>query len=197
MTVYDGCINFVTLGPEGTCHENAVKLYASKNHIEEYKISFIYDFCDSVSLCQQKNSLIVQNAAHPQVSIMMERFRDRISVIDTFIAPTKEMGIIKRKYPVKGDRSLSLMPAARHYIDDSKWQNMNFEISNPIVLRNLLQGSVDYGVTFVHYVQEYPTELEVYEDFGGPVDTVWIVYGCYRRKYEKAILTEGHETIFK
>lgn len=180
-------IIFCTLGPEGTCHDNAVKNFAKYNNITEYCIEYVNNFTEAAELMKNsKVDFIIQNCAHPQVYELNERYRREIFVVDSFIFPTKEMGILKRK-DSNGDKTLGLMPATKGYINLNEWDNLIYETANPIVGQNLIRGKYNFGITFIEYTKTHSNILEVYEDFGGPVDTAWIVYGKERKFQREAI----------
>ena len=54
------------------------------------------------------------------------------------------------------------------------------EPSKPVVARHLLAGAYDAGLTHVHHAEEHPDVLRV-EEYYGPVDTTWVVYGPRKR----------------
>jgi len=172
---------FCTLGPEGTCHDNALKNFIRYQNVEDFKIVYTSDFFKSAEeLAQGKIDFIVQNSAHPQVAELCPIYRGKVFMVDTFVFPTKSMGILCNKNK-KHKMELGLMPATTGYVDKSKWSKLEFEVSNPIVAKGLLEGKYGYGVTFIEYIELYPDVLELVEDFGGPLDSVWIVYGQRRK----------------
>ena len=181
-------IVFCTLGPEGTCHDNAVKNYINFQKINEASIIYVSNFSDAVDLLKSgKANYIVQNCAHPQVGELNEKYCREIFIIDSFIFPTKPMGVIRRK-DMRDSKTLGLMPATKNYVDISMWDELKYETSNPIVAEKLVKGEYGYGITFIEYVKRYPDLLEVYQDFGGAVDTVWIVYGKNRRNTDGTVI---------
>jgi hypothetical protein len=179
---------FITLGPTGTCHEHALLRYLEFQGLHEAKVELVSDFEEGLErVHDQQNAFLVQCSSHPDVHIVTERYRQEVFVVDTFMFPAKEMGLIVRR-DVAEPRSLGVVPAAMGYPDLTKWETVVEEPANPIVARNLLQGKYDAGVTFVTFGEEPPRELRVAEAYG-EVDTTWVVYGR-RRRYKGELI--GH-----
>lgn len=179
---------FLTLGPEGTCHEHALRHYLDFQGLPDAEVELVEDFMSGLELVRQlENSFLVQCSAHPDVHIVTERHRQEVFVVDTFLFPAKEMGLLVRR-DVERPRSLGVVPAAMGYPDLSRWETVVQERANPIVSRNLLAGKYDAGVTFVALAGEHPDLLSVLEAYG-EVDTTWIVYGR-RRRYRGRLI--GH-----
>ena len=88
----------ITLGPEGTCHERAVKRYLEFQAVEDYRIELITDFFDGLErLRATPNGFLVQCSAHPKVHEITEKHWREIFVVDTFIYPTKHLVLLSRK----------------------------------------------------------------------------------------------------
>jgi hypothetical protein len=121
----------------------------------------------------------VQCSAHVQGHLVTERYHTEVFVVDTFIYPTKELGLLVRN-DVGRPRSLGIVSATRGYLDLSGWETIVDEPSKPVVARNLLAGAYDAGLTHVHHAEEHPDELLLVEYFGA-VDTTWVVYGPQKR----------------
>src|SRR5689334_19941696 len=102
-------IKVVTLGPEGTCHERAVRRYMVFQGIDAYEIEFIADFLDGLERIRGRDSaFLVQCSAHPKVHEVTERYWNEIYVIDTFIYPTKALAVLTRR-EIDQPRSLGLV----------------------------------------------------------------------------------------
>ncbi|HEY4452508.1 MAG TPA: hypothetical protein VGN13_13050 [Solirubrobacteraceae bacterium] len=171
---------FVTLGPSGTCHENAVLHYLEYQGISSFEIELVSDLLDAIGRVRERaNTFLVQCSAHVQVHLVTERFHTEVFVVDTFIYPTKELGLLART-DVAAPRSLGIVSATRGYLDLSGWETIIDEPSKPVVARNLLAGAYDAGLTHVHHACEHPDELRLVEYFGA-VDTTWVVYGPRKR----------------
>ncbi|MCC5637008.1 hypothetical protein LC593_14310 [Nostoc sp. CHAB 5844] len=136
-------------------------------------------------LRQGKFDLIVQNAAHPEVYQLIEKYFREVFVIDTFLFPTKEMAVLKRR-DVEHPRCLGLMPSTRGYVNTSRWETTVYETSNPVVAHHLLMGKYDSGITFKHYAEEHE-DLLVVDEVIGFIYTPWLVYGRQRRSGNEVI----------
>jgi hypothetical protein len=179
---------FITLGPSGTCHENALLRYLEFQGLQDARVELVGDFLEGLETVHDApNAYLVQCSAHPDVHIVTERYRQEVFVVDTFMYPAKEMGVLVRA-DVDHPRTLGVVPAAVGYIDPSRWETVTRESANPIVARHLLEGRYDAGVTLVEFAERHPEAFRVEERFG-EVDTTWLVYGR-RRRYEGELI--GH-----
>lgn len=179
---------FITLGPTGTCHEHALLHYLQFQGLDDARVELVPDFQVGVERAYgDPNGFLVQCSSHPEVHIVTERYRQELFVIDTFMFPAKEMGLlVRRDRPLP--RSLGVVPAAMGYPDLEEWETVVQEPANPIVARELLAGEYDAGVTFVAFAEEHQQQLRVLERYG-EVDTTWLVYG-HRRRYRGELI--GH-----
>jgi hypothetical protein len=185
---------FITLGPSGTCHENALLRYLEFQGLTGARVELVGDLLEGLErVREQPNSFLVQCSAHPDVHVVTERYRHEVFVVDTFLYPAKEMGLLRRT-DVSEPRSLGIVPAALGYPDLNRWDPVVQESANPIVARNLLDGKYDAGVTLVEYAEEYPDLLHVMERYG-EVDTTWVVYGR-RRRYEGELIGQRVPWLF-
>jgi hypothetical protein len=179
---------FITLGPSGTCHENALLRYLEFQALPDAQVELVADFLDGLELVRaEPNSFLIQCSSHPDVHVVTERYRQEVFVVDTFLYPAKEMGLLARA-DVEDPKTLGVVPAALGYPDLSRWESVTEELANPIVARNLLAGKYDAGVTIAAYAEQHPEALRVLERYG-EVDTTWLVYG-QRRRYEGKLI--GH-----
>ncbi len=88
---------FITLGPAGTCHENALLHYLEFQGIEDFDLLLVDDLLSAIGqVREQPNTFLVQCSAHVQVHLVTERFHEDVFVVDTFIYPTKELGLVVR-----------------------------------------------------------------------------------------------------
>jgi hypothetical protein len=173
-------IAFVTLGPEGTCHERAVNEYARFQGIEEYEVEFITDFFAGLERVRgHDGTFLVQCSAHPLVHEITERHWGEVFVVDTFIYPTKHLVLLSRR-DVEEPRSIGIVPATNGYVDLSQWEEVIDVASKPIVAAGLLRGDYDSGLTHMEHLEEHAEELRLDLDIG-EIDTTWIVYGTRRR----------------
>jgi hypothetical protein len=186
---------FITLGPTGTCHENALHRYLEFQDLAGARVELVRDFLEGLERVRaEPNGFLVQCSSHPDVHIVTERYRQEVFVVDTFLYPAKEMGLLVRR-DVEQPRSLGVVPAAMGYLDLEQWETVVQERANPIVAQNLLAGKYDAGVTFVAFGEEHPGELLVVDRYG-EVDTTWVVYGR-RRRYQGELIGHRIPWLFK
>jgi hypothetical protein len=171
---------FITLGPAGTCHENALRRYLDFQGVHDFELVLVEDLLGGIGRVKDEpNTFLVQCSAHVQVHLVTERYHTEVFVIDTFIYPTKELGLVLRN-DVEEHKSLGIVSATRGYLDLSRFETIIDQPSKPVVARNLLAGEFDAGLTHVHYADEYPEQLRLAEYYGA-IDTTWVVYGARKR----------------
>jgi hypothetical protein len=179
---------FITLGPTGTCHENALLRYLEFQGLVDARVELVANFDEGLErVHEEPNAYLIQCSAHPDVHVITERYRQQVFVLDTFIYPAKEMALLVRS-DSQQPKSLGIVAAALGYPDLNAWETVVQEPANPIVARNLLAGKYDAGVTLAEYADQYPEALRVMERYG-EVDTTWLVYG-QRRRYQGELI--GH-----
>lgn len=185
---------FLTLGPAGTCHENALLRYLEFQGLADARVELVGDLLDGLERVREEpNAFLVQCSAHPDVHVVTERYRHEVFVVDTFMYPAKEMALLVRA-DVERPRTLGIVPAALGYPDLTRWQTVVQESANPIVADNLLAGKYDAGVTLAEYAEEHPDALRVLERYG-EVDTTWVVYGR-RRRYRGELIGQRIPWLF-
>jgi len=173
-------VKIVTLGPEGTCHERAVRRYLDFQGVESFEIDFIGDFLDGLEQIRgQENAFLVQCSAHPKVHEVTERYWSEIFVVDTFIYPTKALAVLTRR-EVETPRSLGLVPATAGYINRDDWAEIIDVQSKPIVAEELLEGRYDAGLTHLEHLSKHEGKLRLDLEIG-EIDTTWVVYGTEKR----------------
>ncbi|HTW43536.1 MAG TPA: hypothetical protein VMD79_14620 [Solirubrobacteraceae bacterium] len=185
---------FITLGPAGTCHENALLHYLAFQGIADFDTVLVEDLLEAVVQVRDRpNTYLVQCSAHVQVHLVTERYHTDVFVIDTFIYPTKELGLLVRT-DVREPQSLGIVSATRGYLDLARFQTIVDQPSKPVVAANLLAGRFDAGLTHVHHADEHPAELRLVEYYGA-VDTTWVVYGPYKR-FQGAVIGQRAPWLF-
>jgi hypothetical protein len=172
---------FITLGPSGTCHENALRHYLEFQGVEDFELVLVEDLLEEglELLRAQPDTFLVQCSAHVQVHLVTERYHEQVFVIDTFLYPTKELALLVR-LDAPDPQSLGIVSATRGYTDLTRWPTIVDEPSKPVVGRHLLAGDYDAGLTHLHYAHEHPDVLRVQAIYGA-VDTTWVVYGRHKR----------------
>lgn len=186
---------FITLGPSGTCHENALRHYLAHQGIREYELVLVEDLLgDGLErLRGRADAFLVQCSAHVQVHLVTERYHTEVFVIDTFLYPTKELALLVRA-EIAQPRSLGIVSATRGYTDLSRWEEVVDQPSKPVIGRNLLAGAFDAGLTHLHYAREHPRQLRVMEVYGA-VDTTWVVYGT-RKRFDGRVIAQRNPWLF-
>jgi hypothetical protein len=173
-------VELVTLGPEGTCHERAVRRYMEFQGVNDFSVSFIGDFLDGLERIRGRDdAFLVQCSAHPKVHEVTERYWREVFVVDTFIYPTKHLVVLTRR-DVERPRSLGIVPATKGYVDLSQWDEVIDVVSKPVVGEELLAGRYDSGLTHMEHFEEHADELRLDLDIG-EIDTTWLVYGTQKR----------------
>jgi hypothetical protein len=173
---------FITLGPAGTCHENALLRYLEFQGItdEHARIVLVPDLLEGIEQVRgSENTFLLQCSAHLQVHLVTERYHAEVFAIDTFLYPTKQLALLSRR-DVSEPKSLGIVDATKGYTDLTRWDTIVEESSKPVVGAKLLAGAYDAGLTHLHYAKEHPGVLRVEEEYGA-VDTTWIVYGPRKR----------------
>jgi len=185
---------FITLGPSGTCHENALIHYLEFQGLVSVEIVLVEDLLEAIAHVRERpNTFLVQCSAHVQVHLVTERYHEDVFVVDTFIYPTKELGLVLRT-DVSEHTSLGIVAATRGYLDLSRWETIVDEPSKPVVARNLLACRYDAGLTHVQHAAEHPDRLRV-EEYYGAVDTTWVVYGP-RKRFQGAVIGQRVPWLF-
>jgi hypothetical protein len=172
---------FFTLGPSGTCHENALRHYLDFQGVDA-SIELVEDFFVGLEWLRASRSpttFLLQCSAHPLVHEITERHWREVFVVDTFIYPTKALALLRAR---DGEpySSLGIVPANTGYVNIGDWPVVRYEPSKPIVGQKLRAGCYSEGVTHAHYAEDYPDELTVVT-YIGAVDTTWLVYGTRKR----------------
>jgi hypothetical protein len=185
---------FITLGPSGTCHENALLRYLEFQRVRSFEVVLVEDLLDAIEQVRGRpDTFLVQCSAHVQVHLVTERFHTEVFVVDTFIYPTKELALLVRR-DVSEPESLGIVSATRGYTDLARWRRIVDEPSKPVVARHLLAGRYDAGLTHLHYAHEHPQRLRLLERYGA-VDTTWVVYGA-RKRFRGALIGQRAPWLF-
>jgi hypothetical protein len=171
---------FITLGPSGTCHENALLHYLDFQGLTDARIELVEDLLSAIERVRGRpDTFLVQCSAHTQVHLVTERYHREVFVVDSFLYPTKELALLLRR-DRQDHKSLGIVAATRGYTDLTRWETIIDEPSKPVVARHLLAGDFDAGLTHLHHAAENPDVLRVGETYGA-VDTTWVVYGARKR----------------
>jgi hypothetical protein len=173
-------ITFVTLGPEGTCHERATIEYARFQGIEDCETELITDFFVGLDMIRGRDdAFLIQCSAHPKVHEITETHWTEVFVVDTFIYPTKALAVLSRR-DVERPRSLGIVPATEGYVDLGQWEEVIPQISKPLIAEALLRGDYDAGLTHLEHFEKHSDRLRLDLEIG-EIDTTWVVYGTNKR----------------
>ncbi|MCJ0764231.1 hypothetical protein [Variovorax terrae] len=176
---------FATLGPAGSNHDLNTRRYIGFHGLDA-DIRYVEHFFDALSLMREGVvDFTIQVCAHPDVALTIERHHREIFLIDSFIGPTRPMGVLTRK-DVEKPRSLGYMVATRGYFDPGQWETRTEVISNSRVAQGLLAGEYDSGFTSTDLAQEYPDRFRI-DQVIGEVDVVWLVYGMQRVRTQELL----------
>jgi hypothetical protein len=176
---------FATLGPSGACHEMATQAYIEFQALPNTKVELFDDLLEALELLHDsKIDFIIQNSAHPKVYELTEKYFREVFVIDSFLCPTRAMGVLSRR-DVEHPRSLGLMPATRTNVNIERWDTLTYETAKPIVGQNLLAGKYDSGITTLNFAEENPDILV--DEVIGSIQTAWLVYGRQQNRQQGVI----------
>jgi len=173
--------NFVTLGPAGTNHEFVTGKYLEYRGIKNAQIKLIDDFLVGLAMINNgKADYMIQVAVHPECAnvVATAHFEYGIHVIDTFISPSKELGIVTRR-SIKTPKTLALQPATIKYTNVEKWEKLVYVNSIMHIPEGLLNGKYDSGLTTLEAAEKHKDQLRVDLQVG-TVDDPWLVYGKCR-----------------
>ena len=169
-------MRFATLGPKGTCHENAVKNYLLHHSLHDSSIVLIDDFFSGLEMIRQGEvDYLVQCSAHPNVHLITEKYFKEIFITDTFIFPTRDLALLE-DVRTESPRTLGLVKATEGYLGGITYPQIIYEQSKPIVGENLISGKYDAGLAYMEHYLENPGRFRMRMHIG-PVITTWLVYG--------------------
>ena len=172
---------FVTLGPAGTNHEFVTGKYLEYRGLKNAQIKLIDDFLVGLAMINNGTAdYMIQVAVHPECAnvVAIAHFEYGIHVIDTFISPSKELGIVTRR-DIKTPKTLALQPATIKYINVKKWEKLVYVNSIMHIPEGLLNGKYDSGLTTLEAAEKHKDQLRVDVQVG-TVDDPWLVYGKCR-----------------
>ena len=169
-------LRFGTLGPAGTNHELATRNYMQAHGLSQATLEIFPAFEACMDLLGAGQlEFVVQNAAHPDyVKTLVGRLKKGISLVDTFIAKTKPMGIVTR-VDVPEPVSIGYIVATQDYFDTSAWRHRVLTSSNADTANRLIDGEFDSGFTSIEMAEKNPGRFRVHT-YVGAVDSVWVVY---------------------
>jgi hypothetical protein len=109
-------MRFVTLGPAGTCHENATKRYLDYHRIRGSEIVLCASILQGLEELRTGGAdYLVQCSAHLDVHIVTEKYHPEVLVTDTFVYPTKDLALLEDA-AVERPQTLGLVKATEGYL---------------------------------------------------------------------------------
>lgn len=181
---------FYTLGPTGSCHENALYHYLRFQNIDSPEVFLFDDLVEAAEIAaSDRDAYVLQCSAHLNVHIITERFYNLLPVVDTFIFPTQPIALVKRK-EVTSPRRIGLPEPTLGYINASQWEEIIYETTKPVVEKNILAGQYEAGIAYVKTATKNPEKIEIME-YIGEVVTSWILYGP-RKRYSNSIIASPY-----
>jgi hypothetical protein len=169
-------VKFVTLGPTGTCHENATRKYLEYHCLPKAEIILRPSILEGLEDVRAgRADYLVQCSAHLEVHLVTEKYLPEILVTDTFMYPTKEIVLLENA-AVEHPQTLGLVKPTEGYLGDISYPRMVYEPSKPVVGAGLLAGKYDAGLTYPEYIAACPERFRV-RKYVGAVLTTWLVYG--------------------
>jgi hypothetical protein len=169
---------FVTLGPSGTNHEMVTRNYLSFRDLHQAHVELIDTFQDGLAMIARGEAdFMIQVAVHPDCAdtVATGHFEHGIRIIDTFISPSKQLGIVTRM-EIDEPKTLAIQPATRKYADLGRWKELIPVSSIMRIGEGLLNGDFDSGLTTLEFAASHSDRLRVDLEVG-TVDDPWIVLG--------------------
>jgi hypothetical protein len=129
---------FITLGPSGTCHENALHRYLEFQGLRDAEVRLVGDLLQGFGQVRNGETSFWCSAAPIRRSqVVTERCRQEAYVVDTFCIPPRKSA---RKWVCSSCatdelKTLGVVPAAVGYTDPGRWVQITEESANPIVAR--------------------------------------------------------------
>lgn len=176
-----GGLRFATLGPAGTNHDLVTRNYLAFHGLADAGVVLIDDFFEGLAMMAGgRADFMVQVAVHPDCAAVVSKahFDYGIHIVDTFISPSKELGILTRA-EVARPRTLALQPATGGYADLRAWPEHVPAGSIMRVAEGLLDAAWDSGLAALELAERHPGRFRV-DAVIGTVDDPWLVYGRNR-----------------
>lgn len=114
-------MRFGTLGSEASNHALVLNRYLEAREIQDAAVHLYLDFGEAFdALLSDDIDFVLQVSVHPQHTECVARTVNRAFILDTFIAPSKPLGILTQ-IDVANPQTIGLQPATRSYADLSTW----------------------------------------------------------------------------
>lgn len=185
-------MKFATLGPAGTCHDNATRAYARHFGLDDAEFVLVENFFIGIEQLHDRDvDYLIQNSAHKNVHLITERYHEDVKVVDAFVYPTKDMMLLER-IDVENPRTIGLVPACEGYLDGRDYPEVISVVSKPLAAQRLLAGDFDAAVVHSEHYYENPGRFRVVKHIGAVI-TAWVVYGWDRNFGGEIMSTLPHE----
>lgn len=169
-------MRFGTLGSEASNHALVLNRYLEAREIQDAAVHLYLDFGEAFdALLSGDIDFVLQVSVHPQHTECVARTVNRAFIVDTFIAPSKPLGILTQ-IGVAPPRTIGLQPATRGYADLSAWTEQVEEASTSTVADGLVAGRFDSGIAALELLEQYPGRFRLDNEIG-PIQDAWIVFG--------------------
>lgn len=169
-------LKFGTLGGADSNHALVLKRYLTARGVAHTDVSYFLDFDEAFdALARGDIDFVLQVSVHPSHTACVARYVGRAFIVDTFIAPSKALGILTRQ-DVDVPKSIGLQPATREYADLSRWSQQSDEASISTVAEGLLSGKYDSGIVALDLMERYPGRFKL-DHVIGPIQDVWVLFG--------------------
>ena len=170
-------MKFITLGPAGSNHEYVTRNYLAFHRIgDKASVDLAVDFEQGAkAVLGGQADFLVQCAVHPATMATVAKYLEGLFVVDTFISPSQDLAIIRRRGAPRSD-TLAVMEPTLDYTDATRWGRIEYVATVAEVSKGLVSGRYDAGLGFVAVAEAHPELLEI-DEFIGTVDDAWIVYG--------------------
>ncbi len=169
-------MNFGTLGSSESNHALVLCRYFEARKLIDTRVNYYEDFIPAFEdLSAGTLDFVLQVSVHPQHAECVARFVGRTFIVDTFIAPSKPLGILTRRN-VDTPKTIGLQPATLHYSDLSAWTEQVPEASITAVADGLLAGRLDSGITALELMEQYPRRFRLERKIG-QVQDAWVLFG--------------------
>lgn len=175
-------VKFVTLGPASTNHALVSRRYLEFRGLPVEALSYVASPREGFRVVNGGEAdYLILCAVHPDTPHIVGQAFNRIFIVDTFVAPSHSLAVVKRA-DVEVPTSIGLLsPATLTYVDTSRWGRVVEVPSGTLhdVLNGLLEKEYDAALVYARCVDEYPELLRLEEDIGSP-DDAWLVLGRQR-----------------
>ena len=169
-------MKFGTLGSAASNHALVLRRYLEARRIDGAETRLYDDFLPAFEeLVNGDIDFVLQVSVHPQHAECVARYANRAFIADSFIAPSKPLGVLTRS-EVTTPKSIALQPATRHYVELSGWETQIEAASITTVADGLLAGEYDSGLTAKELLEKHPGRFRLDLEIGA-IQDAWVLFG--------------------